>query len=65
MSRFIHFPSFIVFTIIVLVLGWVANATIGLSYWVAVAIIAAAILVNGIVIAFEKDDANDKSDNCN
>ena len=55
MKRFIHFPSFIVFIVVVAILAWIAQKTIGLSYWFAVGIIVAAILINGVVILFEKE----------
>jgi len=54
MKRFIHLPSFMIFIFLVLILGWVANSVLGISYWVALGVIAFAIFINGILIAFEK-----------
>lgn len=59
MSGFIHFPSFLIFLTLVVVLGGVATVTIGLSFWVSVAIVAFAILINGALLLFERDRPKD------
>lgn len=54
MGRFIHIKSFLVFVATVLLLGWVANLAFGLSYWIAVAVVAIGVLTNGLLLVLGK-----------
>jgi hypothetical protein len=55
MKKFIHWPSFFAFAGISALVGAGLHYFAGLGFWYAGAIVAGALLVNGIVAAIEDE----------
>lgn len=57
MRKFISWPHFLAFAVIVLLVAWFLNQGFGTGFWVTAAVVAVLVLINGIVAAIEDDQA--------
>lgn len=53
--RLIHWPALAIFAAVVVGAAWLFTGGFGPGFWVAVGVIAVAILVNGLVAAVEDE----------
>ena len=55
MRKIVSWPYFVIASLIVLATAWFINGDIGKGFWITSAIVAIALVVNGIIAAFEDD----------
>jgi len=55
MKRLISWPHFFLASAIVIAFAWALNGGFGNGFWITFVIVTVAVLVNGVIIAFEDD----------